>query len=86
MRETMTTDGSSRDERPSLAKAYDWRAGQTWLVFLGLAAGYAGASLVAAFTPLPYSLAWWSVAMAVFITARPYRRLSKWLPPTDLSA
>jgi putative ABC transport system permease protein len=34
---------------------------------LGLAAGYAGASLVAAFTPLPYTLAWWSVAMAIAV-------------------
>ena len=32
---------------------------------LGLALGYAIASLIGAFTPLPYSLAWWSVAMAI---------------------
>jgi len=32
---------------------------------LGLALGYAVASLIGAFTPLPYSLAWWSVAMAI---------------------
>jgi putative ABC transport system permease protein len=31
----------------------------------GLALGYAGASLVGAFSPLPYSLAPWSVAMAI---------------------
>ncbi len=34
---------------------------------LGLVLGYAGASLVSAFTPLPYTLAWWSVAMAIAV-------------------
>jgi len=34
---------------------------------LGLALGYAGASVVSAFTPLPYTLAWWSVAMAIAV-------------------
>jgi len=34
---------------------------------LGLAAGYAGASLVGAFSPLPYTLAWWSVIMAITV-------------------
>jgi len=34
---------------------------------LGLAFGYAGASLVSAFTPLPYTLAWWSVGMAIAV-------------------
>jgi putative ABC transport system permease protein len=32
---------------------------------LGLLAGYGFASLVGAFTPLPYTLAWWSVALAI---------------------
>ena len=36
---------------------------------LGLALGYAVASLVGAFTPLPYSLAWWSVAMAIGVVS-----------------
>ncbi len=34
---------------------------------LGLTLGYAGASLVSAFTPLPYTLALWSVAMAITV-------------------
>jgi len=34
---------------------------------LGLAMGYAGASLVGMFTPLPYALAWWSVALAIAV-------------------
>ena len=32
---------------------------------LGMALGYAGASLVGAFTPLPYTLALWSIVMAI---------------------
>ena len=34
---------------------------------LGLTLGYAGASLVSAFTPLPYTLALWSVVMAITV-------------------
>ena len=34
---------------------------------LGLVLGYGGASLVSAFTPLPYTLAWWSVGMAIAV-------------------
>jgi putative ABC transport system permease protein len=34
---------------------------------LGLLLGYAGASLVGAFTPLPYTLALWSVALALVV-------------------
>ena len=38
--ETVTTDRSLRNEHRSLAKAYDWGARRTWLVFLGLAVGH----------------------------------------------
>lgn len=48
MNEKVAAEDISRDERPSLAKTFDWRAGRTWGVFFGLAAGY---GLVAGMIP-----------------------------------